>query len=130
MRLYETAGGKKPEESYTLDIESETIKNTNYRKVLHTTKLTQLVLMSIKPGDEIGMEVHKQGDQFIRIEAGKGESVLDGKKESLKDGSALVIAAGVHHNIINTSETEDLKLYAVYSPPEHKDGTIDKDKPK
>lgn len=129
MRLYEATGGKKPDESYTLDIESETIKNTNYRKVLHTTKLTQLVLMSIKPGDEIGMEVHKQGDQFIRIEAGEGESVLDGKKESLKDGSALVIAAGVQHNIINTSETEDLKLYAVYSPPEHKDGTIDKDKP-
>lgn len=129
MRLYEATGGEKPEESYTLDIESETVKNTNYRKVLHTTKLTQLVLMSIKPGDEIGMEVHKQGDQFIRIEAGTGESVLDGKKESLKDGSALVIAAGVHHNIINTSKTEDLKLYAVYSPPEHKDGTIDKDKP-
>jgi len=130
MRLYEATGSEKPEESYTLNIESETIKNTNYRKVLHTTKLTQLVLMSIKPGDEIGMEVHKQGDQFIRIEAGEGESVLDGKKETLKDGSALVIAAGVHHNIINTSETEDLKLYAVYSPPEHKDGTIDKDKPK
>jgi len=130
MRLYEATGTEKPEESYTLDIESETLKNTNHRKVLHKTKLKQLVLMSIKPGDEIGMEVHKQGDQFIRIEAGKGESVIDGKKEALKDGSALVIAAGAHHNIINTSETEDLKLYAVYSPPEHKDGTIDKDKPK
>jgi len=130
MRLYEATGSKKPEESYTLDIETETIKNTNYRKVLHTTKLTQLVLMSIKPGDEIGMEVHKQGDQFIRIEAGEGEAILDGKKTTLKDGSALVVAAGVHHNIINTSETEPLKLYAVYSPPEHKDGTIDKDKPK
>ena len=130
MRLYEATGGEKPDESYTLDIESETLKNTNYRKVLHTTKLTQLVLMSIKPGDEIGMEVHKQGDQFIRIEAGEGESVLDGKKEALKDGSALVIAAGVHHNIINTSKTKALKLYAVYTPPEHKDGTIDKVKPK
>ena len=130
MRLYEAVGAKKPDESYTLDIEAETIKNTNYRKVLHTTKLSQLVLMSIEPGDEIGMEVHKQGDQFIRIEAGEGESVLDGKKEALKDGSALVVAAGVHHNIINTSKTKALKLYAVYTPPEHKDGTIDKVKPK
>lgn len=130
MKLYEATGGEKPDESYVLDIEAETVKNKNYRKVLHTTKLSQLVLMSIEPGDEIGMEVHKQGDQFIRIDAGEGEAVIDGKTHKLKDGSALVIAAGAHHNIINTSETKAMKLYAVYTPPEHKDGTIDKDKPK
>ncbi len=134
MRLHQlTEDGKEvvneKNDSFRINIEDETTKNTNYRTVLHTTKLSQVVVMSIKPGDEIGMEVHKQGDQFIRIESGVGESVLDGKKEALNAGVAVVVAAGSQHNIVNTSKTEDLKLYAIYTPPEHKDGTIDKDKP-
>lgn len=131
MRLYEATGKHAPEksDSYVTDIEKDTVKNTNFRKVLHTTKLSQLVLMSLKPGEDIGMETHKHGDQFIRIDSGKGKVILDGKEHDLKDGSAMVIAAGTEHNIINTSDAEDLKLYAVYTPPEHKDGTIDKDKP-
>lgn len=131
MKLFEATGKHAPEKSksYVTNIETDTVKNTNFRKVLHTTKLSQLVLMSLKPGEEIGMETHKHGDQFIRIDSGKGKVILDGKEHDLKDGSAMVIAAGTEHNVINTSDTEDLKLYAVYTPPEHKDGTIDKDKP-
>ena len=132
MKLFEATGKHAPKksDSYVTNIETDTVKNTNFRKVLHTTKLSQLVLMSLKPGEEIGMETHKHGDQFIRIDSGNGKVILDGKEHDLTDGSAMVIAAGTEHNVINTSETEDLKLYAVYTPPEHKDGTIDKVKPK
>ena len=131
MKLYEATGKNAPKkcDSFVTDIETDTVKNANYRKVLHTTNLSQLVLMSLKPGEEIGMETHKNGDQFIRIDSGKGKVILDGKEHDIKDGSAMVIAAGTEHNVINTSDSEDLKLYAVYTPPEHKDGTIDKDKP-
>jgi mannose-6-phosphate isomerase-like protein (cupin superfamily) len=130
MNLYEATGKPAPKkcDSFVTDIETDTVNNANYRKVLHTTKLSQLVLMSLKPGEDIGMETHKNGDQFIRIDSGSGKVILDGKEHSIKDGSAMVIAAGTEHNIINTSDSEDLKLYAVYTPPEHKAGTIDKDK--
>lgn len=117
-----------PNDSYQTNIETDTVKNTNYRKVLHTTKMTQLVLMNLKPGEEIGEEIHDDGDQFIRIEEGEGKSVLDGKSKKLTSGSAVVVAAGTKHNIVNTSDTEDMKLYTVYAPPRHPDGVIEKTK--
>jgi len=89
----------------------------------------QLVLMSIKVGSDIGMEVHKTVDQFIRVERGSGITILDNKKYKLSDGDAIVIPAGVVHNIINVSKTEPLKLYTIYTPPNHKHGTIQKNKP-
>ena len=110
------------------DIEKLTINNTNYRKVLYTTKNTQLVLMSLKPGEEIGEETHN-GSQFLRFEAGQGKAVMGDKEVAVKDGSAVVVPQGMNHNIINTSSSEDLKLYALYSPPQHEDSLIQQDKP-
>ena len=112
---------------YITNIEKDSLENENFRKVLYTGKNSQLVLMAIEPKDDIGEEVHNL-DQFIRVEAGKGLAILDGVKHEISDGSAIVIPAGTMHNIINSSETEKLKLYSVYSPPEHKDGTIHKTK--
>ena len=112
---------------YITNIEKDSLENENFRKVLYTGKNSQLVLMAIEPRDDIGEEVHKL-DQFIRVEAGRGLAILDGVKHEISDGSAIVIPAGTMHNIINSSETEKLKLYSVYSPPEHKDGTIHKTK--
>lgn len=110
--------------SYHINLESETLKNENYRQVLFTGPNTQLVLMALAPGVEIGTEHHTGHDQFIRVEAGSGKAILDGEEIKLKDGSGLVITAGTEHNIINTSETETMRLYTLYSPPEHPDGTI------
>lgn len=104
------------------DIEKETLKNEHFRKVLYTASYMQLVVMSIPTGEDIGKEIHGQ-DQFIRIEAGEGEAVLDGVSHVLRDDSAVVIPAGTEHNIINTS-SEPLKLYTIYAPPHHEDGTI------
>ena len=112
---------------YITNIEKDSLENENFRKVLYTGKNSQLVLMAIEPKDDIGEEVHKL-DQFIRVEAGRGLAILDGVKHEISDGSAIVIPAGTMHNIINSSETEKLKLYSVYSPPEHKDGTIHRTK--
>jgi mannose-6-phosphate isomerase-like protein (cupin superfamily) len=114
--------------SYSINIEDKTIENSNFREVLFTAEHCQLVVMSLKPGEDIGLETHHGVDQFIRIEAGTGHSVLDGKERAIEDGTALVIPAGTEHNIINTSSSEPLKLYTVYSPPEHKDGTVHKTK--
>lgn len=111
------------------DIEKITLKNNNYRKVLFTSKRMQLVVMSIKPREDIGSEVHKTIDQFIRIEKGAGIAILGTKKYKLKDGAAVIIPAGVKHNIINTSKTNALKLYTIYSPPNHPVDTIQKNKP-
>jgi mannose-6-phosphate isomerase-like protein (cupin superfamily) len=108
---------------YIINIEKDTIENENFRKVLYTAKNSQLVLMSLLPGEEIGMEVHTL-DQFIRIEAGQGVAILDEVEHKIEDGSAIVIPAGANHNIINTSQTEPMKLYTIYSPPEHQDGVI------
>lgn len=113
---------------YTTHIESETLKNSDFRKVLFTGSKSQLVLMSLKPKEEIGMEVHDTVDQFFRIEAGAGKAVIDGKEFPLGDGSAVVVPAGARHNIINTSADKELKLYTIYSPPNHPDGTIHKTK--
>ena len=111
---------------YVSNIEKETLENDNFRKVLYTTHNVQLVVMSLKPGEEIGVEIHGQ-DQFIRVESAEGKSVLNGEEHAIADGTAVVIPAGVEHNIINTSE-EHMKLYTLYTPPHHKDGTIHKTK--
>ncbi len=106
------------------DIEKLTLENTNFRKVLSTNPHSQLVVMSLKPTEDIGMEVHNNVDQFFRIDSGTGKVIADGKEYEISDGFAIVIPAGTEHNIINTSETEDLKLYTIYSPANHPDGTI------
>ncbi|HBC44592.1 MAG: hypothetical protein UX08_C0001G0025 [Candidatus Collierbacteria bacterium GW2011_GWB1_45_35] len=110
------------------NIEAETLANDNFRKVLFTAPHSQLVLMSLLPGEEIGMEVHHDVDQFFRFEAGDGKSVLNGEESVLGNGEALIVPAGTNHNIINTSTTDSLKLYTVYSPANHPDGTIHKTK--
>ena len=111
---------------YILNIEAETLKNTDYRRVLYTAKNSQLVLMSIKPGDAIGEEVHHL-DQFIRIEGGSGKAVMDGEEHDLCTDHAIIVPAGMRHNVINTGDV-DLKLYTIYSPPEHKDGVVEETK--
>ncbi|HEX7226896.1 MAG TPA: cupin domain-containing protein [Candidatus Binatia bacterium] len=112
---------------YVTNIEDDTMKNQDFRRVLYTGKNSQLVLMSLRPKEEIGLETHSL-DQFIRVEAGSGIAVLDGVEHQIADGTAVVIPAGAKHNIVNNSEREELKLYTVYSPPEHRDGTIHKTK--
>ncbi|MFA6227218.1 MAG: cupin domain-containing protein [Candidatus Paceibacterota bacterium] len=106
------------------NIEKETLGNKNFRKVLYTGKHSQLVLMSLKPKEEIGMETHTDNDQFFRIEKGQGRCIIDGNEYALSDGFAIVVPAGAKHNIINISATEDLKLYTIYSPAHHKDGVV------
>jgi len=108
---------------YIANIEKLTVDNTNFRKVLYTGPCSQLVLMSIAPNEDIGEEVHEL-DQFIRCEAGEGKAILNGVEHSISDGFAIVVPKGAMHNIINTSSTEPLKLYTVYSPANHKDGIV------
>ena len=112
---------------YVENIEKATLENDNFRKVLATNKFSQLVVMSLKPGENIGMEVHNDVDQFIRIEEGSGKAVLNGREYPLENDFAVVIPAGTEHDIINES-SEEMKLYSIYSPSEHPDGTIHKDK--
>ena|ERR1035437_714563 len=109
---------------FNTNIEKETLENTNFRKVLYTGKHSQLVLMSLKPNEEIGMEVHPDNDQFFRFEKGEGKCIIDGNEYTLGDGSVIIVPSGAEHNIINTSATEDLKLYTIYSPAHHKDGIV------
>lgn len=106
------------------NIEKETLANSNFRQVLFTGKHAQLVLMSLKPNEDIGMEVHNTVDQFFRFEKGQGKVIIDSQEHLVADGDAVVVPAGSKHNIINTSTTEDLKLYTLYSPPNHPDGTV------
>lgn len=113
---------------YVTQIEKKTQANTYFREVLFTGPNSQLVVMSIAPGDDIGMETHSDVDQFIRIEAGNGKAILNGEEHVLADGSAVVVPAGVEHNIVNSSPTKPLQLYTVYTPPEHPKGTIHKTK--
>jgi len=113
---------------YLIDIEKKSLENDFFREVLFTGPHIQLVVMSLAPGDEIGLETHTDIDQFIRVEAGKGKAILDGEEHDLEDGSAVVIPAGTEHNIINSSQQEALKLYSIYSPPEHPQGTVHKNK--
>ncbi|MBU0546903.1 MAG: cupin domain-containing protein [Patescibacteria group bacterium] len=109
---------------YKTNIEKDTLENNNFRKVLYTGKHSQLVLMSLAPKEEIGMEVHEENDQFFRFEKGQGKCVIDGNEYEVSDGSAVVVPAGAQHNIINISDIEELKLYTIYSPAHHKDGII------
>lgn len=109
---------------YITNIEEQTLNNEAFRTVLYTTKLSQLVVMSILPGEEIGMETHDTHDQFIRIEAGEGKVILDDEETVVKAEDAIVITAGVEHNVVNTSDETKLKLYTIYTPPEHRDGTV------
>lgn len=113
---------------YVTNIEQRSLENDNFREVLFTGPLSQLVLMSLKPGEDIGKETHENVDQFIRVEAGQGTAILNGEQHDLADGSAVVIPAGTEHNVINNSKSASLKLYTVYSPPNHPDGTIHKTK--
>jgi mannose-6-phosphate isomerase-like protein (cupin superfamily) len=110
-------------------IEKQTLKNKYFRQVLFTGKYCQLVVMCLQPGEEIGNEVHSNVDQFFRVEEGKAKFILNNSEQHLvRNGDAAVVPAGTYHNVINTSKTERLKLYTVYSPPNHPDGTIHKTK--
>jgi len=109
---------------YSINLEQKTLANTTFRNVLYTTERSQLVVMALQPGDEIGEERHEGHDQFIRVESGHGVAILDGERHKLEDGVAVVIPAGTTHNVINTSDAELLHLYTLYTPPEHPDGTV------
>ncbi|HJN62324.1 MAG TPA: cupin domain-containing protein [Candidatus Parcubacteria bacterium] len=106
---------------YTTNIEKDTLENNNFRKVLYTGKHSQLVLMSLAPKEEIGMEVHEENDQFFRFEKGEGKCVIDGNQYDVKDGVAVIVPAGAEHNVINLSATDELRFYTIYSPANHKD---------
>ncbi len=109
---------------YHADIEELTLANDNFRRVLYTASHSQLVLMSLLPNEEIGMEVHENVDQFFRFEKGSGKVILNGEETVIGDGGAVIVPAGTNHNVINTSSTETLKLYTIYSPANHPDGTV------
>jgi mannose-6-phosphate isomerase-like protein (cupin superfamily) len=113
---------------FRTNIEKDTLSNSDFRRVLYTSKYSQLVLMSLKPGEEIGMEVHNTVDQFFRFEQGKGVVVIDGLMRNVTDGDVVIVPSGANHNVINKSKTTALKLYTIYSPPEHQDGTVRKTK--
>jgi len=109
---------------YNENIEKLTLENDKFRQVLYTGKNCQLVLMSLVPNEDIGMEVHDENDQFFRFESGNGKVIIDGNEYNVEDGSAIIVPAGAEHNIINTSDSEALKMYTIYSPPHHKDGIV------
>lgn len=109
---------------YKNNIEGLTLENDNFRKVLYSGPHSQLVLMSLKPNEEIGMEVHESNDQFFRFEKGEGKVIIDGNEYDVGDGDAVVVPAGAEHNVINSSDSADLKLYTIYSPAHHKDGIV------
>jgi len=108
---------------YSVNLEEKTLSNDYFREVLFTTPHSQLVVMTLQAGEEIGAEKHEGTDQFIRVEAGQGKAVLDGEEHALEDGVGVVIPAGTHHNVINTGSAP-LKLYTLYTPPEHPDGIV------
>ncbi len=109
---------------YKDNIEKLTQENGAFRKVLYTGKHSQLVLMSLAPNEDIGMEIHSDNDQFFRFEKGNGQVIIDGNTYDVTDGDAVVVPSGAEHNVINTSSTESLKLYTLYSPAHHKDGIV------
>ena len=114
--------------SYVGNIEEKTINNDYFREVIYTGKYCQLVVMCLKPGEEIGKEVHKAVDQFFRIEKGRGKVVIDGTENQVIEGAGIVVPAGSEHNVINISSNSDLKLYTIYSLPQHKDNAVHKTK--
>lgn len=109
---------------FVIHLERETKKNADFRRVLYTAKNSQLVLMSLKPGEEIGEEVHQDHDQFFRFESGEGKVIIDGVEHLIKDGNGVIVPAGARHNVVNTSKRANLRLYTIYSPPEHQDGVV------
>lgn len=113
---------------FKINIEKETLENDNFRKVLYTAENSQLVLMSLKPNEDIGIEIHNENDQFFRFEKGNGKVVINGNEYEVSDGDAVVVPKGAEHNVSNNSSTEDLKLYTIYSPAHHKDGVVRKTK--
>jgi len=110
--------------SYVENIEEQTVSNENFRQVVYTGKYLQLVLMSLKPGEDIGMEVHPDVDQFFRRDQGQGKIIINGQETEVTDGFAIVVPAGAEHNLINTSTNQELKLYTIYAPPNHPDSTV------
>ena len=113
---------------FSTNIEKATLENKNFRQVLYTSKHSQLVLMSLQPKEDIGFEVHPDNDQFFRFEAGQGQVIIDGTEYQVADGDAVIVPAGARHNIVNTSATEPLQLYTIYSPPHHQDQIVRKTK--
>ena len=113
---------------FKANIEELTAKNTFFRQVLHTSHNFQLVVMALKPNEEIGFEVHEENDQFFRFESGIGKVIIDERNSDVKNGDCAIIPKGARHNIINMSDTEYLKFYTIYGPPHHKDKTIHKTK--
>lgn len=113
---------------YVVDIEEKTLQNDFFREVVFTAPHSQLVVMTLQPNEEIGMEVHQDVDQFLRIEEGEGKTILNGEEQLVKAGFAIVVPAGTKHNVVNTSSDKKLKLYTIYSPAEHRDKTIHKTK--
>lgn len=109
---------------FVADLEKETKKNTDFRRVLYTAVNSQLVLMCLRPGEEIGEEVHEDRDQFFRFDQGEGAVVINGVKSAVRDGFGVIVPAGARHNVMNTSAKQDLRLYTIYSPPEHQDKVI------
>lgn len=109
---------------FKVNIEKDTLENKKFRKVLYTGRHSQLVLMSLLPKEEIGMETHPENDQFFRFEEGQGKVIIEGNVYEVGDGVAIVVPAGAKHNIINVSDSKELKLYTIYSPPHHKDGIV------
>lgn len=109
---------------YNNNIEKETADNTDFRRVLYTSTFSQLVVMSLLPGQAIGEEVHEGNDQFFRFESGEGAVVIDGNEYAVQDGSGVIVPTGARHNVINTSATDRLQLYTIYSPAHHKDGIV------
>jgi mannose-6-phosphate isomerase-like protein (cupin superfamily) len=114
----------KNKNGFISNIEMDTEKNSDFRRVLYTGKYSQLVLMSLKPGEEIGEETHDDVDQFFRFEKGEGMVVIDGVKHAVEGGFAAIVPSGAKHNVINTSKKLDLRLYTIYSPPEHQDKVV------
>ena len=112
---------------YIDDIEEKTLSNSNFRQVLYTGKYMQLVVMCLRPGEDIGQEVHDDVDQFFRVEQGEAKVLIDGNESILKEDMVAIVPAGALHNVTNTSDI-DLKLYTIYTPPNHPDGTVHKDK--
>lgn len=115
---------KKIKKGFVSNIEKDAKKNSDFRRVLYTGKFSQLVLMSLKPGEEIGEETHDDVDQFFRFEKGKGMVVIDDVEQEVKDGTAVIVPSGAKHNVINTSKKNELNLYTIYSPPEHQDKVV------
>lgn len=111
---------------YVADIEKQTLENNNFRTVLYTAKHSQLVVMSLPPEGEIGMEVHPDNDQFLRFEQGTGKAIIDGHEYDVENGSVVIVPAGAEHNVVNTSDSQELKLYTLYAPAHHRDGVVHK----